>query len=74
MRDKAYIEKFMEIYRIIGVLKRKLKRTDYKAIKYAEGEMSAEEYAHTLEERRTWRAEINALEAELVAHKATAKD
>lgn len=48
-------------------LKNKLAKTDYKAIKYAEGELSAEEYAETLEQRRAWRAEINELQAELKA-------
>ena len=42
-----------------------LKSTDYKAIKYAEGEITATEYAPTLTERRAWRAEINALQTEL---------
>ena len=42
-----------------------LSRTDYKAIKFAEGELSAEEYAPIREKRRMWRAEINRLEAEL---------
>lgn len=43
-----------------------LKSTDYKAIKYAEGELSAEEYAETKEKRKQWRDEINSLEAQLV--------
>ena len=46
-------------------LRGKLKQTDYKAIKYAEGELSAEEYAPTLAERKAWREEINALQAEV---------
>ena len=46
-------------------LKQKLQETDYKAIKYAEGELSAEEYAETKEHRRAWREEINKLEEEL---------
>lgn len=44
-----------------------LRTTDYLAIKYAEGELSAEEYAETRKQRRAWRAEINALEEELAA-------
>lgn len=48
-------------------LKRQLSKTDYQALKYAEGEMSAEEFAVTKELRRAWRTEINALEAELEA-------
>lgn len=49
----------------IALLKARLRNTDYKAIKYAEGEITAEEYADTKEKRRAWRAEINALQAEL---------
>lgn len=54
----------------INLLKSYLKSTDYKAIKYAEGEITAEEYAETKAKRRAWRAEINALEAELKALRA----
>ena len=46
-------------------LKQKLQETDYKAIKYAEGELSVEEYAETKAQRRAWREEINKLEEEL---------
>ena len=46
-------------------LKQKLEDTDYKAIKYAEGELSREEYAETKAQRRAWREEINKLEEEL---------
>lgn len=46
-------------------LKQKLQETDYKAIKYAEGELSLEEYAETKAQRRAWREEINKLEEEL---------
>ena len=46
-------------------LKQKLAETDYKAIKYSEGELSAEEYAETKAQRRAWREEINKLEEEL---------
>lgn len=49
----------------IQELKQKLADTDYKAIKYAEGEITAEEYAETKAQRKAWRSEINALEAEL---------
>lgn len=63
-------EKRFELgYKIIE-LKRKLRETDYKAIKYAEGELSAEEYAETKAQRRAWRAEINQLEAEIINLKA----
>lgn len=49
----------------ISELKQKLAETDYKAIKYAEGELSVEEYAETKSQRRAWREEINKLEEEL---------
>lgn len=51
--------------REIAELKMKLTATDYKAIKYAEGEMSASEYAPIKAERAAWRARINELEEEL---------
>ena len=46
----------------IEMLKMCLRDTDYQAIKYAEGEMTAEEFAPIKEQRKAWRAEINALE------------
>ncbi len=49
----------------IADLKQKLIDTDYKAIKYAEGVMSEEEYAPIKEQRQSWRDEINRLESEL---------
>jgi hypothetical protein len=49
----------------ISELKQLLLETDYKAIKYAEGLISDEEYAVIRSERQAWREEINALEAEL---------
>lgn len=45
----------------INELKRLLSSTDYKAIKYAEGEITAIEYAETKAQRRAWREEINSL-------------
>ena len=47
----------------IQELKGKLAETDYKAIKYAEGLLTEEEYAETKAQRQAWRDEINALEA-----------
>ena len=58
-----------ELKRNINVLKIKLKKTDYQAIKYAEGEMSASEYAPMKEQCKLWRAEINSLEVKLKALK-----
>ena len=51
-------------------LKSELHRTDYMAIKFAEGELTAEEYAEVKEQRRAWRAEINRLQAEIDALRA----
>lgn len=51
----------------IGVLKEKLADTDYLAIKYAEGELSAQEYEETKRQRKAWRNRINELEIELDA-------
>ena len=49
----------------IAELKAKLRDTDYQAIKYAEGELSEDEYAPTKAERRAWREKINQLECEM---------
>lgn len=48
----------------IEMLKSELASTDYKAIKYAEGWMTEEEYAPIKAERQAIRDEINALEAQ----------
>lgn len=48
--------------REIKELKQKLEDTDYKAIKYAEGHISEEEYAPIKAERQEWRNRINELE------------
>ena len=49
----------------INELKAKLRATDYKAIKYAEGVLSFTEYAPIRAEREAYRAEINELEAKI---------
>lgn len=49
----------------IKELKNLLSSTDYKAIKFAEGELSAEEYLPIKQKRRSYRAEINSLEEKL---------
>lgn len=54
-------------YKRIRELKEKLRETDYKAIKYAEGLISYSEYLPSLQERKAWREEINKLEVELKA-------
>lgn len=48
----------------IEMLKIELASTDYKAIKYAEGWMTEEEYAPIKAERQAIRDEINALETQ----------
>ncbi len=48
-----------------------LSQSDYKAIKFAEGWISEEEYAPIKAERQAIRDEINALEAQLAEIKAT---
>lgn len=53
-KQKAEIE--------ISQLKQKLFDSDYKAIKYAEGQLSEEEYSPIKEERQAWRDRINELE------------
>ena len=45
----------------------KLQQTDYKAIKFAEGLLTASEYAPVREQRNAWRNEINKLEQDLKA-------
>jgi hydrogenase maturation factor HypE len=49
----------------INELKSYLRESDYQAIKFAEGEMTAEEYAETKAKRKAWRKEINELEEQL---------
>ena len=44
-------------------LKKKLRDTDYKALKFAEGWISADDYAEVLNQRRAWRDRINELES-----------
>ena len=46
----------------IDILKLQLQKTDYKAIKYAEGLLTEEEYAPIKAERQAMRDEINRLE------------
>lgn len=49
--------------REIAELKGKLRDSDYKAIKYAEGMISLSDYAPIREERQSWRDRIGELEA-----------
>ena len=54
-----------EIIGEINAMKQLLSNTDYMAIKYAEGEISAEDYAETKANRQHWRDVINKLEGVL---------
>lgn len=56
-------EEINELVRTISDLKRNLNKTDYQAIKFAEGEMLEVDYAPIKEQRKSWRKEINDLEA-----------
>lgn len=46
----------------INELKIKLSQTDYKAIKYAEGLISEEDYMYIKNDRQIWRKQINEYE------------
>lgn len=49
----------------IEVLKKHLSDTDYQAIKYAEGQITEENYKPIREQRQAWRDEINKIQNEL---------
>lgn len=50
----------------IDELKKKLAETDFRAMKFAEGEYTAEQYAPYKAQRAAWRAEINEIEKDFV--------
>ena len=52
----------------IDLLKMRLQESDYKAIKYAEGWISDEDYAPIKAERQSLRDEINELEDKIQTH------
>ena len=58
-------EKIWEKQLKICEIKKKLAATDYKAIKFACDEITAEEYEPVRKQRVAWRAEINAIETEI---------
>ena len=61
---KTESDKLKDQYRLeITQLKKQLSDTDYKAIKYAEGQISESEYASVKAERQGYRDRINELEA-----------
>lgn len=55
----------MEITVQINALKEQLTETDYKALKFIDGEFTEEEYAPIREERKSYRVKINELEDKL---------
>ena len=57
-----YNDKQKMQYARIAALKQQLSDTDYKALKYADGVLSEEEYAPIKAARQAWRAEINEIE------------
>lgn len=50
----------------INKLKNNLTKTDYKAIKFAEGEISEEDFEPTRQDRKAWREKIRELEKQIV--------
>ena len=65
----SYTERELEIMSAnseIRELKQKLNETDYKAIKYAEGVLSEDEYSETKAQRQAWRDRINELEEKYI--------
>lgn len=67
VEDKVYIDNKLKEEKLnrIAELKYKLKQTDYQAIKYAEGQLTEEEYAPIKAQRQLWRDEINLLESKI---------
>ena len=58
-------DKILEHYEQINELKMKLCNTDYIAIKYAEGAISAQDFEVFRTQREAWRANIRYLENEI---------
>ena len=57
-----------EMYNITAEIARKkraLADTDYKVLKFIEGELTEEEFAPIRQQRKAWREEINELEVNL---------
>lgn len=69
----AIRDEINELMGKISELKRNLNRTDYQAIKFAEGEMLEIDYAPIKEQRKSWRKQINDYEAAVVSKEATIK-
>lgn len=69
----AIRDEINELMGKISDLKRNLNRTDYQAIKFAEGEMLEIDYAPIKEQRKSWRKQINDYEAAIASKEATIK-
>lgn len=69
----AIRDEINELVRTISELKRNLNKTDYQAIKFAEGEMLEVDYAPIKEQRKSWRKQINDYEAAIASKEATIK-
>ena len=65
---------YQELNFAISVCKQNLKLTDYKAIKYAEGLISEEDYAPIKKQRNEWREQINEYEGLLPEAKTEWED
>lgn len=65
IQEERVRQRNFELIEQIGELKAKLGQSDYKALKYFEGELTAEEYAPIKAERHLWRSKINELESQL---------
>lgn len=62
--ENAMVEELSCPEILIEELKQQLAKTDYKAIKYAEGALSEEEYSSVKAQRQQWRNEINRLQVQ----------
>lgn len=69
----AIRDEINELIGKISELKRNLNRTDYQAIKFAEGEMLEIDYTPIKEQRKSWRKQINDYEAAIASKEATIK-
>lgn len=63
--EEISVDKKQAINQEIALLKANLFKTDYKAIKFSEGLLTANEYAETKAQREAWRKRINELEEQL---------
>lgn len=69
MNEQELLEQIKELRSLIREKKDELFKSDYQAIKFAEGVMSAEEFAPIKAKRQEARAAINEAEIELASLK-----